>query len=786
MRALDRKLFRDLWSMKGQSFAIAMVIAGGTATYILASSTLDSLKTTQAALYGEDLFADVFSSLKRAPDSVRARIAEIPGVQIAETRIAVPATLELPSYNQPISALVLSLPNNKRSLLNRLRLRSGRMPEDDREQEAVVSDGFALAHKLQPGAALTATIYGRRRTLRITGIVASTEFIYQLQPGSIIPDFKGYAILWMNQDPVETAYNMTGAFNQIAVRLDRGAVEKDVIASMDEILRPYGGLGAYGRSDQVSHKYLSEEFKQLTTMATIFPAIFFSVAAFLLNVVCTRLMATQRGQIAILKAFGYTTSAIAIHFLKLTFLIVIAGNLIGVAAGAWMGRGMSNMYMEFYRFPRLEYVLRGHLVIVSMFINAIAAAAGTVYAVMRAASESPAQAMQPAVPGNFRLTLLERLNAARHLSQPTRMILRNLERRPLKAVLSIVGVALSGAILVMGGFWGDAVDYMVWFQFKQAQRDDLMIVFNDAVSPRAMGSLVAIPGVTYAEPFRSVAVRLRSGNKMYRTAIQGLEEGGRLRRLLDTSGRVVPLPEHGLLLTDYLARILKVHPGETVTVEVMEGRRGVYEVPLAAVVSEYIGVAAYMRRDALNRLLREGGSVSGAYVAADMTEAQLIYARLKEMPLIAATTARRRLLESFYETMARQMLTFAFFNTLLALTIAVGVIYNTARIAFSERSRELASLRVLGYTRGEISYILLGELAVIVFLAIPLGCWMGRQLCSLAAGAPNDLFRVPMVIEPSTYAFSALAVLTAATLSGLMVRRKLDHLDLVEVLKTRE
>ncbi|HYP06167.1 MAG TPA: ABC transporter permease [Bryobacteraceae bacterium] len=786
MRALDIKLFRDLWGMKGQAFAIAMVIAGGTATYILASSTLDSLTTTQATLYREDLFADVFSSLKRAPESVRSRIAEITGVQSVETRIAVPATIDLPSYDQPVSALVLSLPDNGPAVLNRLRLRSGRMPEDGREREAVISDGFALAHKLRPGAALTATIYGRRQTLHITGIVASTEFIYQLQPGSIIPDFKGYAILWMNEDPVETAYNMTGAFNQVAVRLDRGAVEKDVILRMDEILQPYGGLGAYGRPDQVSHKYLSEEFKQLTTMATIFPAIFLSVGAFLLNVVCSRLMATQRGQIAILKAFGYTTPAIAVHFLKLTLIIVVIGNLIGIAAGAWMGRGMSNMYMEFYRFPKLEYVLRGHVVVVSVVINAIAASIGTVYAVIRAASESPAQAMQPQAPGNFRMTILERLGAARHLSQPTRMILRNLERRPLKALLSIIGVALSGAILVMGGFWGDAVDYMLTFQFKQAQRDDLMVVFNDAVSPRALGSLTGIPGVTYAEPFRSVAVRLRVGHKTYRTSIQGLEDGGQLRRLLNTSGDVVSLPEHGLLLTDYLARILHVRPGDMVQVEVMEGRRGVYPVPLAAVASEYIGVSAYMRRDALNRLLREGGSMSGAYLAADMTEDQRIFARLKEMPMVAATTSRRRLLESFYETMARQMLTFAFFNTILAATIAVGVIYNTARIAFSERSRELASLRVLGYTRGEISYILLGELAVIVFLAIPLGCWLGWQLCKLAAGTPNDLFRIPMVIEPGTYAFSALMVLGAATLSGLMVRRKLDHLDLVEVLKTRE
>jgi putative ABC transport system permease protein len=786
MRALDIKLFRDLWAMRGQAFAISMVIAGGTATYILASSTLDSLRTTQSMLYREDFFADVFAEVKRAPENIAARIAEIPGVQMVETRVAVPATLDLAGYNDPISALVLSLPDRGVSVLNRLHVRSGRLPEFGREQEAVISDGFALAHKLRPGAAITATVYGRRRVLQITGIVSSTEFIYQLQPGSIIPDFKGYAILWMNRDPVETAYNMTGAFNQVSMQLHRGAVEEEVIARLDDLLRPYGGRGAYGRKDQVSHKYLSEEFKQLASMATIFPAIFLSVAAFLLNVVSTRLMTTQRGQIAILKAFGYTNGAIAAHFLKLILLIVILGNIIGTAAGSWMGRGMSNMYMEFYRFPTLEYVLRGHVIVISLIINAAAAAIGTTHAVIRAASEPPAQAMQPAVPGNFRVTIVERLAASRRLSQPTRMIFRNLERHPLKSFFSVVGVALSGGILVMGGFWSNAVDFMVAFQFKQAQRDDLMVVFNDAVSQRALYSLTSLPGVIYAEPFRSVPVRLRAGNKTYRTSIQGLENNGELRRVLDRSGRVVPLPESGLLLTDYLARVLALRPGDMVIVEIMEGHRGVYEVPLAGVVNEYIGVSAYMSRQAINRLLREGGTASGAYLAADMSQASIIYSKLKEMPRVAATTARRRMLESFYETMARQMLTFAFFNTLLAVTIAVGVVYNTARIAFSERSRELASLRVLGYTRGEISYILLGELAVIVFLAIPLGCWIGFQLCAIGAAAQTDLFRIPLVVEPSTYAFSALVVLIAAAVSGLLVRRKLDHMDLVEVLKTRE
>ncbi len=787
MRALDRKLFRELLGMKGQALAIAAVVAGGTATYVLSSSTLDTLQGSQARIYREFRFASVFANCKRAPRQLLERIAGIDGVQAVEARVAVPGNLYLPEFPDPVTAQVLSLPDSGQPLLNRLHLRSGRLPEYGRDQEVVLSDGFASAHKVQPGVSFTATVYGRRRKLTVVGIASSPEFIYQLQPGSIIPDFKSYAILWMNREPLEAAFNMKEAFNQISLEVGRGGSPEDVILRLDRLLAPYGGQGAHTRRDQISHRYLSEEFRQLKQMATVFPVIFLAVAAFLLNVVITRLMATQRSQIAILKAFGYTTPAIVIHFLKLAAVIVLIGVGMGIAAGTWMGRGMVTLYMEVYRFPYLDFVLRPGVVAGAAVIALAAAALGAVQAVIQYASEAPAQAMQPASPGLYKPTLLERLGLGRGLTQPTRMIWRNLERRPWKALLSIAGVAASASILVMGGFWGDAVDFMVLFQFQRAQRDDLTVTFIEPISEKALYSLVSLPGVTYIEPMRTVPVQLRNAHRTYRTTLQGLDNGGDLRRLLNTQMAVTELPPEGLVITDYLAGMLAVKPGDRLTVETLEGRKAVVEVPVASLVKEFVGVSAYMERGALNRLLREGNSISGAYMAAERERSAEIHKRLRDMPVIAATSARARILQSFYETMARQMLIFAFFNTILAATIAIGVIYNTARIAFSERSRELASLRVLGYTRGEISYILLGELAILVLAAIPLGLWMGNRLATFMANSmQSDLFRVPSVVTPWSYSFATLIILIAAVLSGASVRRKLDRMDLVEVLKTRE
>lgn len=782
LRALDRKLFRDLWAVRGQVIAISLVLAAGVATYVMAASTLDSLQRTQARLYREFRFPEVFAGMKRAPDGVLARIAAIPGVANVEARVAAPANIELAGYGQPVSGLIVGLPHGEPQF-NLLHLHAGRMPEAGREREALVSDGFAKAHKLQPGFPLQVTVNGRRRVLDVVGIVSTPEFIYQLAPGSIVPDFKTYVVVWMDGRTLEGAYDMTGAFNQVAASLSRGTRVEDVVAAMDVILRPYGGLGAHGRKEQVSHRYLSEEFKQLTMMSTLFPAIFLSVAAFLLNVVVSRLMTTQRSQIATLKAFGYTTAAVAWHFLKFTAVIVLLGTALGIAGGAWLGGGLSRLYMDVYRFPYLDYSLGPQVFIVSLAVGLAAAGAGTLMAVLRAAGESPAVAMQPANPGSYRRSLFE----TPWLSQPTRMILRNIERRPVKSLLSVVGVALSTAILVLGGFWGDAVDYMVFAQLRRAQLDDVTVTFAGPVSTRAMYSLLSLPGVTYAEPTRSVGARFRFEQRTYRTALQGMEPVGKLRRLLDTRLEPVAFPEEGILLTDHLAKMLGIRPGQMLTVELLEGSRAVREVPVAGVVSEFIGVSAYMRRDSLNRFLREGDSATGAFLSVDSRAYPALYARLKTIPAVAGSAERAQVLRSFYETLAAQMLTFAFFNTILASTIAIGVVYNTVRISLSERGRELASLRVLGYTRGEVSYILLGELTVLVFVAIPLGLVMGRLLAGvMASTAQTELFRVPMVVDPSTYALAALVVAVATVLSALTVGRKINHLDLVEVLKARE
>jgi putative ABC transport system permease protein len=787
MTALHRKLLRDLWHVKSQVLAIVLVMASGIATFLMSVSNLDSLNATRERFYLEYRFADVFATLKRAPLTVGADIADIAGVGDVELAIQAPMRIRLEGFADPVRGMLISLPDVGIKPLNQLYLRAGRLPEPYSQTEIVLGEAFATAHGLLPGDNLTGVVGGRIETYQIVGIAISPEYVYQIQAGAAFPDFERYAIAWISRRALEAAYGMDGAFNSVAIALAPNARAETVIERLDPILETYGGLGAIARVDQLSHKFLSAEFDQLKTMATVFPAVFMSVAAFLLNVVFSRLITTQRDQIAILKAFGYSHGAIGRHYGAMVGIVIALGSLTGIAGGAWLGKLLGNLYMSFYRFPYLDFVLSPYSVAAAIMISLLAALSGAAFALIRAARLPPAEAMRPEAPPRYRPSILERWLPKTWLDQPTRMILRQLTRRPGKAVATIFGIALAGGVLTIGMFQSDALNFMVDQQFALAQRNDLAVSFVEPEGFDALAEIRSMPGVLSVEGTRSEGVRLRVGPRSVLTGLQGIANGARLKRVLDVRDRPQTLPVGGLLLTEYLARMLGVVRGDNIEVEQLQGARQHFTVPVAGTVQEFIGINAYMDLDALNALLGEGERVSTALVQIDPRFESELYRALEDRPGVAAVGSRKAAIQNFYQTMAESLLIFTFIATMLAGLIAFGVLYNTARIALGERGRELASLRVLGFTRGEVAYILVGELAVLTFAAIPVGWAVGAGLAQvIVTGLQSELYRVPAYLSTATFASATVVVLGAALLSSLIVIHRVRHLDLVEVLKTRE
>ncbi len=712
----------------------------------------------------------------RSPAWPRCRRASSPQV-----------TLDVPGLEEPAIGRMIGIPERRVPILNDLHLRRGRWIEPGRRDEVLVSEAFADANHLVPGDTLGAVLHGRWQQLRIVGVALSPEYIYEIQGAALFPDNRRFGVLWASNDALGPPFRLEGAFDDVALTLEAGASEREVIARLDHLLEPWGGLGAYGREDQLSHRFISDEIAQNRVFGTVIPAIFLGVAAFLLNVVLSRLVATQREQIAVLKAFGYPDRAIASHYLGFALVAVAIGAAIGVLAGLWLGARIHEMYVTFYRFPVLRFSPGPTVIGAAIGVSALAALTGALGAVRRVLALTPAEAMRPEPPARFSAGWLERSRFGRRLPAAARMIWRNLARRPVRAGLSVLGTALAVAILLVGRFFVDAVQTMNDLQFRGVQREDLTVVFQEPLSSDARHAVAALPGVLLAEPFRVAPVRLRFEHAERRVPLFGLVPGHELRRVLGADGRPHELAPDGVILTEKLGSILGVAPGDRLTVEVLEGKRAQRELVVAGLVDELLGLNAYLEAGTLHRLLREQSTWSGAFLQVDPRRKPVLDAALKRMPAVAGATSRSAMLQSFEETLARS---FAIFTTVLigfASVIACAVVYNAARIALSERGRELASLRVLGFTRGEVATLLLGEQALLTGLALPLGLAIGHGFCAAIASAYQwELFRIPLVITSQSHAFAVAVVIGAAAASTAIVRRRLDHLDLVAVLKTRE
>lgn len=787
MRAIDRKLIRDILRTKAQSLAIAMVIASGVAMLVMSLSTLESLRLTQERYYQRYRFGHVFARMKRAPESLTTRIAEIDGIAQIQTRVVQDVTLDLDTLAEPAVGRLISLPLRAEQGLNKVFLRAGRYVEPNQGGEVLVGEAFANVHKLQPGDSVEAILNGRKQTLRIVGIALSPEYVLQIREGELLPDEKRFGVFWMNREELAAAFDMDGAFNDVVATLLHGASEEEVLARMDDLTEAYGGVGAYGRNDQLSHRYLSDEMSQLRVMGIVAPTIFFSVAAFLLNVVLSRLIRIQREQIAALKAFGYNRYEVGWHYLKFVLLISAVGMTIGTIGGIYLGRNLTVMYTRFYKFPIFEFVIDYRVLMIAAAVSTLAAAAGTLAAVRGAMRMPPAEAMRPEPPTKYRPTIVERLGFGRLFSPTARMIFRNLERQPIKAFLSILGIAMAVAVLILGSFMMDSLDYIIKFQFNWAQRYDMNVTFVEPVNHEAIYEIANFPGVLYCEPYRAIPTKLRFGPRNRRVGVMGLTQQSSLFRLINQEEQPVELPESGIMLSTKLAELLDAEIDDTLTVEVLEGDRPTREIPVTAMVTEYGGANAYMNADSLWRVMREDRTLSGAFLDVDANDAAQLYQTLKATPRVASVGVKQASLQSFRETIAENLLAMRSFNIMFACIIAFGVVYNNARISLSERSRELATLRVIGFTRHEINGILLGELGALTALAIPLGMLLGYLFAArMTAGLDTEVYRIPLVVNPATYAFAASVVVIATVVSALGVRNQLNKLDLVAVLKTKE
>jgi len=786
--ALTKKLLRDIVRMRGQFLTIALVVACGVAAYVSTVGTFRAIDGAKDGFYERHRFADVWAPLERAPRSLRGRVERIPGVHTVETRIVTQASLPMPTLPEPASAVVVSLPASGEPALSTLYVREGRLPDPSRPREVVVSEPFAKAHGLRAGQSkISAVIEGEMLDLDVVGLALSPEHVFTLSAAIMMPDDRRYGVLWMSEPALAAACRMEGAFDDIALRLQPGASPDAVIHELDRLLIPYGGRGAYARKDQMSHRAVTGELAQLQGFAVAIPIIFLGVAAFLLNVVLSRIVELQRPAIAVLRALGYRGWEVGLHYLQLVAIVVVAGAILGVPIGSWVGHQWTRLYQPYFRFPVLDFELDARTVGTAVLASLASSVVGALRAVRAVSRLAPAEAMSPPAPPVFGSSLAERTGILRVLSASARMVARETLRRPARLALSAFGIALAMSIVVVGSFQFDAVGGLMDLQFGFMMREDLSITLRRPVPRRELEAMRRLPGVRRVEGARTVAVRFRAGHHQRPGSLTGEAEGADLRRVVEWPGRFVPLDRSGIAVSRKLAEILEVKVGDTIDVEALEGAHPRKPLRVVRLVDDLGGLAAYAPLETVADFMGETPVVSSVTMSIDPREELALDAKLRAMRDVAGVGKREDMITSFRKQMADSMYLFTGIITAFAAVIAVGIVYNNARVALSTRAHELASLRVLGFTRGEVSGILLGELALQVVLAIPMGLPLGRFFATaMMSTVDPEQYRFPLVISARTYVFSIVVVLVAAVASALVVRRRVDRLDLIGVLKTRE
>ncbi|MFK7837432.1 MAG: ABC transporter permease [Sulfitobacter sp.] len=787
MQAIDQKLLRDFKRLWIQAIAIALVLACGVAILLTSVGMYKALSDTRSAYYERNRFADVFAHATRAPLSLVPEIEQIDGVLSAEARISGYAILDIPGRTRTAVGHIISLPETADPVLNVPLLVTGQLPDPTSTDQIVVNAPFAEEHGFEPGDSFSANLNGQKRKLTITGTVLSPEFIYTIGPGALMPDDAAFGIIWMSERAAAAAFDMTGAFNDVSLSLSAGMQPEPVIDALDTLLENYGGLGAYGRDTQTSDAFLDAEINQLRGMSMILPPIFFGIAAFLVSMVMSRIIALERSEIGLLKAIGYSNTEICLHYLMLAGLIAIVGVGVGWIAGTMLARSTAAQYAEFFNFPYVIFPVSYWVYALAGLAGLATTSLGAKQAALKAARLAPAIAMQPPAPPRFKRSMIDEAMARMRLAQSTVMILRSLVRWPLRSFLTSLGLALAVASMIAATFINDALDEIVDLAFYQTNRQDAMLLFEQDVPEAAVEDVRNLPGVLQAESQQFHAAILRHGHLSKRAAVESRRPDTDLSRVLDAQGTQLNVPPGGIVLSKRLAAHLEIEAGEKLEVEFLTGRRETFDLRVTELVELHFGLGAYMDFVTMNAVFRQAPRVSTVNITLDDNQLDALHAVVKETPKITGIVEMNENRRSFQDTIEENIVVMNTIYIFVAVLITVGVTYNAARIQLSERARELASLRILGFGRGDVSYIMIGEMMLIALVAQPFGWAIGAYIAYLmSTNFTSDLYEIPLVLKPATFTLASLVVLAAALGSVLIVRRRLDRLDLVSVMKTRE
>ncbi|MBC8355801.1 MAG: FtsX-like permease family protein [Planctomycetes bacterium] len=793
MRTLHRKLVRELYDAKGLLFLIASIIAVGVTCFVAMQSAYHNLDEAKRRYYSQCRMADFWIDLKKVPLAELETLHSISGITEIRSRIRFMANVDLEHFAEPVSGMVLSLPDRMNPVINGVVLRQGDYFTDHRQNEVIVNEKFADAHNLSPGQTIHLVLNNRRQELFIVGTAISSEFTYLVGPGSFVPDPIHYGVFYIKRSYAEDVFDFDGAANEVVGILAPEARERvdEILLRAERMLDPYGVFATTPLDLQQSDQFLSNEIRGLGEIATVIPTIFLAVAALVLNVLITRMARRQRAVVGTLKALGYYDQQIFWHFLTYGLCVGLLGGLLGSVFGYLCATGMTSVYAWFFEFPDLRSEFFWYTHAIGMSVSLGCALIGSLRGSRAMLKLQPAEAMRPEPPKRGGRVWLERILGPvwQRLSSSWRMVFRSLLRHRTRTATGVFAAMMGAGLLVSGFMMTEAQAYLLSFQFYRTARSDIDVTFESEQGIEALTEISRLPGVDYAEPLLSVACDFVNGPYQRKGGITGLVNNARLTVPYDSEGRQIRVPETGVVLTKRLAMLLHVSPGDRLTMIPVKGERRPVEIVVARIADSYMGLSAYAQIDYLSGLVGESLVMSGAQLTTVREPVQLerLYRELRQKPNIQGVQSRRAMIKQVTETLLQNQYVFIGILVLFSGIIFFGSIVNASMVNLAERQREVGTFRALGYSEWQIGGMFLRENLLTNLTGTLLGLPVGWTLTWLTAVSyNNDLIRLPVVSAPWVWWTTIAVAVVFALAAHAVVQVTLSRMDYLEALKVKE
>ena len=793
LREIDRMLLRELRQSGGMLVAIVLISAVGVMSFVSMLTTYRNLEQSRAGYYARCRMADFWIDLKKAPLAEVERLREVAGVADLRTRIQFSVLVDIAEAPKPVSGLVLTMPETRQPVINNFVLRQGGYFSTTRREEVIVSEDFAEARRLSPGDCLSIIVNRRRLDLLIVGTAITSEYVYLVPPGGLVPEKDRYGVFWIKRRYAEEIFDFDGACNQVVGVLDpvvRSHPEA-VLVELERRLDDFGVFSTTKLADQFSNLSLSGEMDGLKVTAYFLPILFLGVAAIVLNTQITSAAERQRTVMGTLKALGYGSGTVFAYYLKLAAIIAAVACALGCATGYYLAGLSTDLYRaQFFKFPDLVNRFYPDVMLLAVLISLLFAGSGAWRGARRLVRLAPAEAMRPAAPKAGHRVVLERLTAIwSRLGFVWQTVLRNLLRDRGRSLTSLCASALGASLMVIAFYQAGAATFLVEFQFDRVLLSDHTLVLKDECDGGALLEARRLPGVDYAESTFNVACTLRNGPYQRKTAIEGIKPDAVLTVPCGKDGRRVPVPPRGLLLTPRLAGKLDVTVGDKLQLIPVKGVKEPRQVAVAGIVDSYLGLVAYADYDWLNQLVGEADAISAVHLrtATGLEHSLALNRAVKEMPAVETVRSTRENRQMLDELMLGSMWFMLGIITVFAGLIYFGSILNSSLISLNERRREIATYRVLGYTPVEVGRIFLRESLIVNLLGALVGLWLGYTLSMAYADSFEfDTWQFPKVVAPSTFIWAWLLALGFTLLAHLPVQRALNRLDWLAALNVQE